>query len=469
MEPDDPKAKKRARPRRGIVVAGVVVWLAITVVMAVKYWIVPAVVRSEFAGRLPEYWAGTGEIGEVDFSFFGPLSLRDVTLTDADGRVWVDRADVTLHLQDWPSLHPTVFSAEFSVWKVTAHVDADGRCRPPWRKIPAELWREYLDLRSVAARVCHLAVARADGNEVRFGALGGSFEWDPATRRGTLFAPWQELVPLEDIEVDGFVLEPDRLAVDRLALRIRDGRAVLRFQSQMDANGVWTGQGRLAAMDLDLSHLGLPVSGLRKGTATGLLSVRLAGWDANGLTGTGRAFVDGADLRGVPAVVAAVGRAGLSDSKIVADADVEATFALTGSTFVSEAIRLQFPLAAVDVEPGGSLDVFTGRLDTTVVVLPFEKVRGLLKGIPLVGLMVDLTEQFTRLRIHGPWHDAAGLKVESAPASGVTNGTRRFLTDAARGTRRTGRGVLGTLGALLTPPDPNAPPTRPARGWDHGR
>jgi len=120
-----------------------------------------------------------------------------------------------------------------------------------------------------------------------------------------------------------------------------------------------------------------------------------------------------------------------------------------------EQARIHLSLAAIDVEPGGTLDAWTGRLDAHVVVLLFQNVRGVLKQIPLVGLVMDLTEKFSRLRIRGKWQDRESLQIESAPLAGVTRGTRQFLTDAARGTGRFGKAILNGLGGAFGPADPN--------------
>jgi len=93
------------------------------------------------------------------------------------------------------------------------------------------------------------------------------------------------------------------------------------------------------------------------------------------------------------------------------------------------------------------------------VVVLFERVRDMMKSLPLVGLMVDLTERFSRLRVQGFWQDDESIRVTPAATSNVTSQTRKFLTDAARGRKRLGRGIFDALGM---PEGDSAGTTRPA-------
>jgi len=176
--------------------------------------------------------------------------------------------------------------------------------------------------------------------------------------------------------------------------------------------------------------------------------------------------VEGADLRKVPAVAEVLRRAGLGRPDVLSDSDVEIQFGLRGAEVVLQQTRIQLRLAAVDVEPGGTVNLRTGEMDLVAVVVLFEKVRDLLRSIPLVSIVVDLTERLSRLHVEGKWGRPESLVITPAPLREIREGSKKFLTAAARGGRQVGKAVLGGLSdlrGLLSPSDPNAPATNPTK------
>jgi hypothetical protein len=238
-------------------------------------------------------------------------------------------------------------------------------------------------------------------------------------------------------------------------------------RADRDPNGQWLAAGRVVAARVDLQQLHLRITGGKQGVVTGMLDFRLDSADPNGLTGEGMAFIEDADLSGAPLAAALLGSAGLEKSDGLSQTDGDAVFHFRGATFTLDQARLSLPLAAVDVEPGATVNVSTGQLDGVAVVVLFERVRDTLRGLPLVGLMVDLTERFSRLRVRGLWQDDANIQITPAAISDVTDSTRQFLTAAAGGNRRLGRGIREVLGMANgnyapTSQPASGPATRPA-------
>ena len=163
MSPDDAPKRPR-RPKRVLkVLAGLVVALT-AVALAAKWWIVPAVVRSEVTAALANYWSGPVELAEVDFSYFGarPVRLSGLRLTDADGRPWVSVGTIELSLRDWPSVHPYLTGVDVDRIEVNLHVSG-GACRPPLLEPaagPKGGASDYLDVQAV--RLAQLVVATID-------------------------------------------------------------------------------------------------------------------------------------------------------------------------------------------------------------------------------------------------------------------------------------------------------------------
>ena len=54
--------------------------LLAVLLVAAKYWIIPAVVRWQIRAQLVKYWDGTAELDELEFNYFGPIYLRGLHL-----------------------------------------------------------------------------------------------------------------------------------------------------------------------------------------------------------------------------------------------------------------------------------------------------------------------------------------------------------------------------------------------------
>ena len=450
---------KRRWPRRLARIAAAAALMAIALILAGKWCIAPALIRWQIDQALPEYWDGTAEIGQIDFNYFGPVSFGGVALRDGRGRTWLRAARVRLTLRDWPSLHPMLTRVEVDRPELLAHCTAD-RCDPPLRKIPSELWTEYVDLEAISVAAASMEVIE-DGNSTgRFGPLDvrlnrGSGRYDLS------LAPGHPLV-VRDLRAETLVLTDERVEVRRLAGRIGEGRIVASIVGRVAPGGRIELSGHAAVRKVNLAPLEVPVRWAGKGLATGIFRFRGEGLSPARLRGNGSAFIESADLRDIPAAVEVLRRAGLGDTDVLRDSDLEVAYRLRGSVVTLDQARLRVKLAALDVEPGGVLDLRSGRMDLHAVVILFEKARNLLKSIPVVGLMVDLRESFSRYHLRGPWDQPDKLELTAEPLKGIQNGSKRFLISAAEGSSRLGKAILNGLGGLFRLSDPNTPATRPA-------
>ena len=442
-------------------------WLAVllaVLVAAAKWLIIPAVLRWQINEYLPEYWDGRAEIGHIEIGLSDEVVFHDVALLDRRGRAWLRIGELALAVRDWPSSHPVLWHVSVTGPSVTAHYTA-GRCEPPIRKIPADLWVEYVDLTGVTVLDASLTAAE-DGTE--------TMRWDiprlTVRREGDWLATLEDSVrrlQVSRFDVSGFVLADDRFEVGRLTGSVKgkeqDGQAALSLKARVAEGGARELTGHLAVRGVDLTELKLPIRGAEEGLLIGICRFRVGGADGGIFGGQGWLFVDGADLRSVPAAAEVLCRAGIGQLDALADSDVEMRFRLNSSLATFDQARFRISVAAVDVEPGGTIDVLTGQLDAYCIVVLFANVRNVLKAIPLVGLVVDLTEQLSRFRLKGRWSNAESLAVTTEPMKGIAEGSKRFLFGAARSAN--GGGLGGTIGRRLAGifgnGDANKPATRP--------
>jgi hypothetical protein len=116
-------------------------------------------------------------------------------------------------------------------------------------------------------------------------------------------------------------------------------------------------------------------------------------------------------------------------------------------------------MAAIDVEPGGTLNLWTGRLDVVAAVGLLQQLRGVLKSIPLMGLVVDMTDRLSRFRVEGKWDDAASIVITQAPKREIREGSKQFMTSAAKGSSKLGQTVLADVARILGEPVGTRPAT----------
>jgi hypothetical protein len=291
--------------------------------------------------------------------------------------------------------------------------------------------------------------------------------------------------PLEvsDIGVQAATLGEEGLELRNLTARTRGGRVAADLAvrlappsgAQSQASGPQSSpaaaqaqpliQGRIALRGVDLAKLNLPIRGAEKGIASGIVNFRMISPEPSGMTADGIMYVQGADLRNVPAAAELLRRAGLSGLDVLDNVDVESRFQGCGTLVTLQQTQLHLPMAAVDVEPGGTLNVWTGRLDVVAAVGLLQQIRGVLKSIPLVGLVVDLTDRLSRFRVEGNWDDPASIVITPAPRREIREGSKQFMTSAAKGSTRLGQTTLASVAKVFGEPPATAtgPATRRTR------
>ncbi len=152
MNVEQSKLRHRRWLRRSLIALAVAAVLVAALGVAAKFWILPAVIRSQAIAALGDYWTGPVSLGKVEFNYFGPITLRDAELRDADGHVWVRLARLDARLRDWPGVHPVLEGLEASGLTLRPKFNEQGEMDPPLRipetEGPSPI-EPYVDLRSV--------------------------------------------------------------------------------------------------------------------------------------------------------------------------------------------------------------------------------------------------------------------------------------------------------------------------------
>ena len=436
LRPSASPRPDRPRRRRLLRVALTAVCLLVALGAAGKWWIVPAVLRWQLDRRLPEYWDGRAELDRVRFAYFGPTVIEGLRLLDRSGRTWVRAERISVRPGDWPGLHPKLRGLEIRGLSFQAHVD-DGNCILPLRKLPGDLV-DYVDLHDVridgrmevieAGRLADrvslsaLVVRRRDGGyEVKLDVS------DPP------LAATAVVTRVEQFEMTG-----SRAAVRGLLADLAGGRLNVSVAAEMREAGRLHVHGRLTARDVELSRVRLPLSGMTTGRVRGVVTIDADGPDVRTLRGPGTAFIEALDLRNIPAAAGVFRRAGLATPSALAAADVDAAWSLRGWDVVLDRTRVRLRAGAVDIEPGGTVNVRSGKMDLHAAVLLLESLRDVARRVPLLGVLTGLTDRLSRFRVRGDWGDPNGVVVTPAPAA-IGEQTVRSLLGAA-GSGQAGNG-----------------------------
>jgi hypothetical protein len=176
-------------------------------------------------------------------------------------------------------------------------------------------------------------------------------------------------------------------------------------------------------------------SGQRNGTRT--------------LNGEGLIFCDDADVSVLPAIPQIFASAGLSQYELLRMSDAEAAFKTSGSVVTIERGHISNNFAAIEFEPGGTIDLHARQIDGYVVAAPLSQIAGALEGLPIINIFARMKDKLMRLRVKGNWADPPGKLITKEPVKDLKESTVGFIQDVVKGGGQFGRGMLDKLGGLF--------------------
>jgi hypothetical protein len=171
----------------------------------------------------------------------------------------------------------------------------------------------------------------------------------------------------------------------------------------------------------------------------------------NETAGRGYIYLTDAHLGDVPLLTSLFNFVGLSQFDALQSTDVEATFAVKGPVVTLNKARVANAIAAVDVEPGGQVDIEKHYLDLYVIVAPVKQVRDVLRSIPLVKLAMSLKDRLTRLHIRGDWDAPPTSLITQETLKDIGEGTVDFVRGAVSAGGRLGKTLYNEFGERFNP------------------
>lgn len=163
--------------------------------------------------------------------------------------------------------------------------------------------------------------------------------------------------------------------------------------------------------------------------------------------GRGAVLLRQADLRSLDLGREVFVNMGIDANIIVGGSRLRGDFAMQGTRVRVDKARLANNVSALDVEPGGLVDLQKQTVDFYVVGAPLWQLRDLITALPVVGAFSKVADKITRVRVKGSWNDPPDKLVSKLPANDIGEGTLEFFR-AAVTTAGAGE-LLKALGSLL--------------------
>jgi len=245
-------------------------------------------------------------------------------------------------------------------------------------------------------------------------------------------------------------------AVAEVSAESCSGQMKAALTANVLADGTLRYRGRVDAEKVSFDELAKVLSGVQK-TRKGTLQFACA-FDGYSRTPGGPAqrgyvYLEDADLADVPLLTALFRLMGLTQLDALQATDVEATFTMKGLVATVSEARVANAVAAIDVEPGGQVDIGSHHLDLYAIAAPIKQIQDFLGSIPLVSLVVRLKDKLTRVHIRGDWDAPPASLISKQPLNDIAEGTVGFLRGVASTGGRLGKSLFKTFGEIIERPE----------------
>jgi len=210
--------------------------------------------------------------------------------------------------------------------------------------------------------------------------------------------------------------------------------------------------GQILAMDVDLVQLTSVLAAKKKATKGSITlnyKFTASGSDWKNQQGEGLVFFDDADVSVLPVIPNIFGAVGLSSYDPLTMSDAQATFTMAGPIVTIKNAHIANRFAAIEAEPGGTVNLQTEHIDMHVVAIPIKQLDSLLRRVPIVDIFANLKDKLTRLHVEGQWSDPTNKLIMKEPIKDIKDGTVGFLQDVVKSGGQLSQTMLGKFGILF--------------------
>ncbi len=263
---------------------------------------------------------------------------------------------------------------------------------------------------------------------------------------------FEERVLADDLGVTAR-LDGQRLDFNECTAIMGGGQVNGTFYAEIRENRFIEYQGGVWTTDVNYAEVASVFRGEPNGTGKGSLAgnYSFSGRhdDPNGIQGEGFVFLDDADVSILPIIPVLFKFVGLSRLEPLKTSDAEAQFSSTGAIVTIESGHVANRFAAVEFEPGGTVDLDAGQVDGYVVAAPLSNITGFIEKLPIINILSRLKDKLIRLRVKGHWSDPPGKLIKKEPIEDIKEGTVGFIKDVAEAGGQLGKGMIDGFAELL--------------------
>ncbi|MCJ7617753.1 MAG: hypothetical protein MUO43_14575 [Desulfobacterales bacterium] len=156
------KSKKHIWPKRSLWISGGFIFFILLIALAAKFWIVPRVATEKITSALEQLWDGPSAVEKVEFNYFKPSIVHQISLDDKQNRRWVEIDSVKVKIVDIPHFSPKVQEIEIDKLIINAYV-TDSNIALPLKPKQAE--QQPVDTLDIRKFVINEAVINIEKNE----------------------------------------------------------------------------------------------------------------------------------------------------------------------------------------------------------------------------------------------------------------------------------------------------------------
>jgi hypothetical protein len=248
-------------------------------------------------------------------------------------------------------------------------------------------------------------------------------------------------------------LDGQALDVNEFKAIICDGTVNGSFYAQIGNERSMKYRGQVRTMDVNYPELTSVLSADTKKAVRGSFSSNygFSGQqnDPNTLHGEGVILLKNIDVSILPVIPTIFRFIGLSSIEPLKMSDAEAKFKNVGPLVTIESGHISNLFAAIEFEPGGTVNLSTEQIDGYVVVAPLDKITGLIEKLPIIDIFANLKDKLIRLQVKGNWSDPPSRLISKTPIKDIKDSTVGFIQDTVKTGGKFGKGMLDLLGGLL--------------------
>lgn len=266
----------------------------------------------------------------------------------------------------------------------------------------------------------------------------------------TLF--FQKRILANDLELAA-QLDGQRLDVNEFTATVCDGSINGTFHAEIKDQRSIEYQGQVMAADVNYPELTSVLSADTKKAARGSFNCNYdfsrRQNDPNALRGEGMIFLNDIDVSILPVIPTIFKFIGLSRIEPLKTSDTEAKFHNAGYVVTIDSGHISNLFAAIEFEPGGTVDLETEQIDTYVVAAPLSKITGIIEKLPIIDIFANLKDKLIRLQVKGNWSDPPSKLISKTPIKDIRDSTLGFIQDVTRTGGQFGKGMLDLIGGVL--------------------